>query len=65
MSDDRLLPCPFCGQPPYFKPKGEIMDARIMCDNTACLPRVYVWAPTNAAAIAAWNRRAPAAPPAS
>lgn len=52
----RPLPCPFCGGDAIVVGHGPYRVACMKC--TASLPHLYVV--TEAEAIAAWNRRAPA-----
>lgn len=61
MTDDaKLLPCPFCGSTPTI---SGISDTAIRCPNDQCiiyaLPIPFNDFGHRAAAIAAWNRRAP------
>jgi hypothetical protein len=59
VTDTELLPCPFCGSPPDTRNVhdngGDLFS--IGCTDNSCI--VVVATDALAAAIAAWNRRAP------
>lgn len=66
MSEEQLLPCPFCG-------RGALCDVRDFNDETADCGAAYVYCPecqieqpyrrNKAEAIAAWNQRTPTKEP--
>jgi hypothetical protein len=59
---ERLLPCPFCGQPPAI---GGTLNTRIHCVNDQCIiyggdtggPLPFNGYGHRESAVAAWNRR--------
>jgi len=60
---ERLEPCPFCGKEPvsWFGDVGSdssLYRYEIYCCNNDCEVECRVSKPTEAEAIAAWNRRA-------
>jgi Lar family restriction alleviation protein len=58
-----ILPCPFCGQPPITAGSGgdgpEAGVFLVCCPDSRC-GCAQVVRTTQAEAVAAWNRRAPA-----
>jgi len=62
---ESLKPCPFCGTAPTVEywHGGPKTKRRVGCDNEECAPMPHVTGPTEAEAVAAWNRRAAPAPP--
>lgn len=63
-----LLPCPFCGEAPELTQWDDRDRAQVGCDNEECGVCVFTdddARPTQGQAIAAWNTRAPAPPPAT
>ena len=60
--DERLRACPFCGEEPALMSGGQGWVVTCIADDDVCDTSPGTWAkPTQAEAIAAWNRRAPAA----
>ena len=54
-----LLPCPFCGGEAYLSDDASHSRAYFIgCNVDDCFGEIH-WEQTKAAAIAAWNRRAP------
>jgi len=59
MTQDSLLPCPFCGDIALLEGLGNRrggLDRNIICTNCNVMTPDYL---TEAEAIATWNRRAP------
>lgn len=56
---EKLLCCPFCGANASLSPLDEGPPTLVECCNEKCRVLAYVYADTEAEAIAHWNTRAP------